>query len=74
MVVRVRLLVVLENRLVVALHLSEDVPAILEHDSHVVQNVAARGFVVVARERISDVNGSSSRRAIVNSPEMCRIG
>ena len=42
MVVRMRLLVVLENRLVVALHLSEDVPAILEHDSHVVQNVAAQ--------------------------------
>ena len=59
MVVRVRLLVVLENRFVVALHLSEDVPAVLENDSHVVQNVAARGVVVVARERISDVNGSS---------------
>ena len=58
MVVRVRLLVVLEDRLVVALHLSKDVPAILEHDSHVVQNVAARR-VVVAREQISDVNGSS---------------
>ena len=58
MVVRVRLLVVLENRFVVALHLSEDVPAVLENDSHVVQNVAAIR-VVVARERISDVNGSS---------------